>query len=710
MEYNSELQKKPKLFFSLMLFSVLMFCVSVCFDIPVARQVMGFVFLTIIPGLIVVQLLGMLHLTKLELLLVSVGLSIAFLSLSGLLINELFPLFGISQPLQFVPLFVCLIGFTLFGSILIYLKKDNVSFVSFELSKRDFLMVIPFVLIVLSAIGTFYMNVYGNNLLLLFMLVLIPLILIIAVVTKEPISSKYYAILVFVIALSLLVSSTFISSNLISYGSDSHLEFFVFKTAFNNQYWEANPYGDILVGRFDSMLSITILPTFYANILNLDATLLFKTIYPIIFAFVALCMFQVWQQFIGRKYALIATFLFVAEITFHTEMLGLNRQIVAELFFALLLWVVSTKKLKQFSKTVLFTIFSIGLVTSHYGLSLIFLGFICGAFIISYFTKRVNKSLTLLEITLFAVIVFSWYVFTSNSAVLDSISSFGEYVLARASDLFDLGARDETVLMGLGLSVSPTIWNTISRMFAYATEFLIILGFIGLLTRKLKNPFRGDSFRFIFIAILFLGALVVVPGLSSTMNITRFYHVTLFFLAPLFVLGAVFLAKLVYKRKKQLITLMLVLMIVIPYFMFQTGFMYEVTASGSYSISLSKNRLSVSQLYDEYGYVDSGSIAGAEWLSRYVDQEKFLICADDDVSHGVLWSYGLIYNGYVTSLRNTTLLNPNAIIYLGALNTETQTIYSWGGSSNLTQFVFFNLTDLSKVYDNGYSEMYRNNP
>ena len=66
-------------------------------------------------------------------------------------------------------------------------------------------------------------------------------------------------------------------------------------------------------------------------------------------------------------------------------------------------------------------------------------------------------------------------------------------------------------------SVSPSarhpasIWNMISRTFAYLTQAFIVFGFVGLVTRQINVKFEREHFIFTLAAVAFLIALLVVP-------------------------------------------------------------------------------------------------------------------------------------------------------------------------------------------------------
>jgi len=74
------------------------------FNVPVVRPITGFVYLTFIPGILLLRILRIHKLSAAETLLYSVGLSIALLMLTGLLMNFILPLIGVSEPISLVPL------------------------------------------------------------------------------------------------------------------------------------------------------------------------------------------------------------------------------------------------------------------------------------------------------------------------------------------------------------------------------------------------------------------------------------------------------------------------------------------------------------------------------------------------------------------------------------------------------------------------------
>ena len=707
------------LFVILMQFSL---DIAVLLDIPVARQVIGFLCLTFIPGFIIFKLLRFDKHGIVELLLFSAGFSIAFLFIMGLLANDFGLLLGVSGPLSQLPLMVILNCFLLTGGVLVYLRNRNLEIWSMRVEKSPFALFkkSPFVLFylclpILSIVGAIYMTAYGNNLLLLFSIISIAVLFIGTVFSKRLLPSELFPFALFIITITILFHSALISQYIVPYGSDVPGEYIVFKTVENHAYWNPTYFLDDWYGRMNSMLSITILPTCYAVILNLKSDLVFKILYPLIFSLVPLCLYKIWQKFIDKKYAFISAFLFVSFEPFFTEMLGLNRQIIAELFFVLLILVLMNREMKPFNKITSFIIFSFALITSHYALAIIFLFFIVSSWVSLIIWKRRNVKITTAMIILFLVIMFAWYIYISGSATFNSVAGVVNRLFRDLNDFLNLGSRGETVLVGLGISESPSIWHTISRVFAYISEALIVFGIVGLVTKRVKVYFEKEYFVFSLSAMALLAMVIAIPGLANSFNMTRFYQILLFFLAPLCIIGVMFVVSFLSRMrliriKKELAVTVLLLIILVPYFLFQTEFVFEVTKSDSYSLPLSGYRMSALRLYGHFGYTDALSAYGARWLSEKVDAQNLRIYAGVSEVANVLKTQGMIYTG--TPLSNTTKISNNGVVYMGTLNTVSGVIIG-GSFSGLAQFSWNVseflpiLNDMNTIYANGGSIIYQ---
>jgi len=677
--------------------------ISILFNIPVARQVIVFTFFTFVPGFVLIKLLKMKMEGLTETVLFSTGISITFLMLIGLAINELHSTFAVQKPLSLTFLLPAINLFTLTCTVIAYVRNTNNEPFNINIEKPSILLIL-LCIPALSIIGAITSGVYGNNQIILLTIIAIAALFAVTTISRKAIPTKLYLFIVLIIAISLVYHSQMVSDKLLSFGSDSGGEVFVQKIVEKNAYWDPmNPYPESQsVGRTYAMLSVTILPTIYSILLNLDSIIVFKLLYSFLFSFVPLGLYNLWKNLVGEKFAFISAFFFMSFQPYYAELLGLNKQILGELFFVLLLTILLKMKAEQLERTVCLIIFSFCLIVSHYALAEISLFISLFVLAASIITGKPRRRVTVAFVITFFAIMFAWYIFTSSSAVYKSFLSFGEHVYNELSDFFSLRSREPEILRGLGLEAPPTVWNMLSRMFFYATEALILIGFISIVKMRKRIYMDKDYFFLVLFSMLFLAALILIPGLPRTMNMTRFYHILLFFLAPLCVLGAETIVSVITRKNDEMIVLILLLLVLVPYFLFQTNFVYEVTGGDSWSVSLSKYRMSPLRLY-QVGYGQIYDVYGQWWLSSNVIVSQNPIYCDP---FSDLRCYALIYQGYVHSLSIVEPVAVGGLVYLGSLSVIYSDYVALYSSWNVSEL---QLNEISIVYSNGGSEIYCKN-
>jgi uncharacterized membrane protein len=672
---NPSLPELPS-FISVILIVQVALYISYFLNIPVARQVLGFAFLTFVPGFVILKLLKQGNLRLVEIVLFSVGISIAFSMIGGLAVNQIGLLIGLSQPLEPILLLLVLSGVVLFALVALYLR-NSADLQPFEFSwnmvaKSLLLLLLP----ILSVIGSYYANVYGNNFLLLLSLLAIIVLFSITVLSGKLHNSKIIFIIVFLISITLLFQYS-LASNYIQ-GFDIKDEYYISTLTQNSGYWNGTAsFTELQFGRFSSMLSVTILPVVYSNILHIDISWIFKIFYPLIFALVPIGLYLLWREKFSAEIALMAIFLFISQFTFYTEMLGLARQMIAELFFVLLFLVLFSGKLSSRNVKILFVIFGFCLIASHYSTALIFGFFISLMWLLgSHFSKnpKLSGHLSISLVVAFFTILFLWYTFTSSAAIITSITQDLTFVLSGFNNFFDPSSRGNIVLAGIGATSAPTLLNTASRLVAYLTEFFILIGFLALLVQMRKKDFDYEFFIPCAASFAILFLCILLPNFASMLNITRFYHQLLFFLAPLFVIGFLKVIDLTSKRftrlsKNKLKTAGTLLMVVllVSYFAFQTNLVYEVSGSQSWSLPLSKYRMGPT-LYTDFEYGTARQVSGAYWLSQNTNISNLLVYADSGAYYNII-AYGGIYENHMERLSNTTSLKQGQFMYLSELNT-----------------------------------------
>jgi uncharacterized membrane protein len=707
---NIVVERKWKFLLAILIIQALVFS-TIIFDIKIARQTICFLFYSFIPGFVIVRLLRLNRLNRLAIALFSVGFSIAFLMFSGLLVNEIGLIFGVSQSLSLLPLLIAQTSLIILGAGIVSLRGDGQeqlgsrAITSLSSKSLAVLVCLP----ILSIAGAMCLDLLKSNLIPLFVIVLISALFSVVIIGEKRLPHNIFPLAVFVIGISLLYGSSLISRNIVSFRSDVPAEYYVQRTTQNSGHWSSvfPVAGDIAYGRLNAMLSITILPTVYSVLLNVDSSLVFKALFPAIFALVPLCLYLFWESEVGTKGAFIAAFLLMAQFTFFSEMLGLQRQMIGEVFLALLLFLVSSKRIDGWARSGCFVLLSAGLVVSHYALAELFLFFMVIVYFYLIVVKRPSRKITLPMIVLFLVIMFSWYLFTSNAAVLDSFVSFGNHVYSQLNQFLNPESRGQTVMRGLGLETAPTIWNSVGRAFAYITELLIVIGFVALMIKKTDSHFEKEQHALSMVAVTLLAALIIVPGLANTLGIARFYHILLFMLAALLVVGVESVVRLAFKRDqmRKLFASILLVSVLVPYFLFQSGLVYELTGSENFSLPLGKNRMSQSYLRTNIGYFDETEVIGALWLSKNVDLGTSRVYADAASVYGVLIDYGAVNSQFMETFSNTTMFPRGSVIYLDKPNVVDEIAVGLDFMWNTTDLSSV-LDHSNSVYSNGGSQIY----
>ena len=96
-------------------------------QIPILRQAICFIYLSFIPGTLILRILKLNKLSAIETILYSVGLSLSLLMFTGALINALYPLIGISRPISEIPLVVTISILVLFLCFVCYMRDKDYS-------------------------------------------------------------------------------------------------------------------------------------------------------------------------------------------------------------------------------------------------------------------------------------------------------------------------------------------------------------------------------------------------------------------------------------------------------------------------------------------------------------------------------------------------------------------------------------------------------
>ncbi|NQE05810.1 hypothetical protein C5S32_08060 [ANME-1 cluster archaeon GoMg1] len=582
------LKFRHKRWFVFIISILLLMDLAILLNIPYIRQILGFLFLTILPGLLILQVLKLDKLKLTEKVVLSVGLSISFLLFFGLLINNLSLSLGYEAPLSTVPLLIWFNFATIALILVAYRMNTNVVFSlpNFDLSPSEkAFLIVPVMFPALSIFGMHIMNTTDNNIILMFLLFLIPVYVVFVCLFNHKFPKRLYPAVLFLIGLSLLLLMS-LKSNHIIIGSDTGRELYFFRTTLSNLHWSIISHQT-----FDACLSISILPTIYQSILHVNEEYLFKILYSLIFSISPLAIYTLSKKYVGSLYAFLASFFFMSQGTFlrTSSMLRTNTAI---LFCLLAIMTLFNDNISKVNKRLLFIIFLASVTVSHYSTTYIFFFLLLltwfGTKIISLKRKPVTasgshtvkegspllwkestiessirKGITITVITLFFTIIFFWYSQLTEAAFTSGVG-FIQSTFLNLNEFFLFESRSGMVPALFGKSGRGILHTVVPVKIAFYTTWMtfVLMG-IGVVSmlyryRKMLSPegtinskskFLKTEFETEYIAmaigcLALLIVMIALPFVSTGYDIQRLYLQMVIVLSPCFVLGGIILSSI----------------------------------------------------------------------------------------------------------------------------------------------------------------------
>ena len=662
---------------------------AIGFDIPILRQAIGFICLTFLPGICILRILKIHNLGTTKTLLYSVGLSLAFVMFAGVFINVLLPHVGISRPITTLPLTVAFTILVLMLAGVAY-KRDQ-HFQSSEATCTGmkewlsppylFLVLFPF----LASLGALLVTFYQNNTLLLILIILIGITPILVAFGKF-IPEKAYSFAIVMIGISLLLHTTLVSRYPMLWAVDG--EYYFQNLVVTSGWWDPQHIAPV-----NSCLSITMLAPIYSAILNTDSIWLFKVIYQLIFSLVPLALFTVYAKQTTTKIAFLSAFFFMSVMYFYGAATLLRRQEIAWLFFALLILLMIDRKLNLSQRTVLSIVFSLSIVVSHYSVSYLYMIFlVTGCLFFVAMTSdfgidlrrvvlkklgRLNSVSSNLAgasykssmlswhfVCLYLVLALSWYMYVASGASFNAVTMFGHHIYESLSEFANPVMKSSFVTTALGGGfLGASLLGKTFRILQYITQLFIIVGFVRIILRP--GRYKTEYIAFITVAILILLSCIILPFVTIGMGMGRFYFTCLFLLSPLCITGGKVILEGVTgltkkawssyrnQRQKHLLSInshnvpastespislkFLTLVVLVPYFLFSAGFIFDITGQGQEAIGTGNIPSSASLSHGKIDtpHYNQQEVICAQWLAG---------SKEDDVNAKVYGDAGYSYS------------------------------------------------------------------
>lgn len=684
------------------------------------QGIIGFLYLTFIPGFLILRSLRIHNLSLSKSLFYAVGLSIASIMFMGLLISIFLPLFGVSYPLTTTKLTIGIVVMTFLLIIISYFRdKDFFAYRIIDIPRSYGASVLVLTLLpIISALGATVMNQYGANQLIILLLLTIFIIgILIGFGRLIPKSLFPFAILTMSIAL--MFHRSLISTYIV--GADIQLEYYLSNIVSTTASWNFNFHSSLTsLSDVNSMLSVVILAPTYSSICGISLIWVLKIIYPLLFAIVPVALFLYVKNQTSDDIAFFSAFFFISLFVFFGGMFQLARQEIAEVFLALIILLLVDKQTNPWAKRFLIMIFLYSLVVSHYGVTYVFLFMmafglfwlwlskfkILAKIRISPLVKSIKgENLNILNyvaLAIFGIVALSWYSYTAYSSNLEGLKVFFDGMLkALTYDLFNSWTTQGQVL------ITSSHGSLLHDMMVYVQllmQLFIIVGFIRVFWQRDKYDFRTEYLALSLSALILLAIALLIPFASTALGVERTFQISLIFLAPFCIIGGLTIFQLIVRLVNRKVNarataIKLLALLLSIFFVFNTSLVYYAAGEGNSSISLS-NSMDGARFF-------TPEIVGMTWANHLPTETSIL--ADSDRSFLV---YGMYPNQVLVWRFDSQAMTNNSIIFLGKGNIDHHgiiTIEMKGGimlsSSYINYERFVDNRDL--IYFNNQAKIYR---
>ncbi|WP_137291703.1 DUF2206 domain-containing protein [Natronorubrum halophilum] len=730
-ETHSDHRGRPREYVGALLFGCLQLAflgwvgmAALGFDLPIVRAVFVSLYLTFVPGFVLVRLLNVDVRSISHLLVLVIGSSLVSLMALGAIINVAYPLVGIARPMA--PLLLA--GTIVVSVSVLYLiavrRRDavrSVPRVDTVVTWRAARYAVPLLTLpILSAVASYYGSAAGEyriNLLVLVVLCLVPL-----AVYVSDLPGPAYPLAIWTVSLAILFQFTMVSAHVV--GFDIHYEFYTANAVREQLRW----YPQVTsVG--NSLLSIAVLPAMYSILTNVDVALIFKVVVPFFFSLAPLCVYHVTVHVFDRRdTGFLAAFVFVAYYSFFKDMP--DKQHMAILFLGLFLLVTTDPRLARRVKLVLSVAFLGGIVTSHYATSFLLIGLFAPVAFVDVVSRfrlgsvRVDRTAIPISAGLWAYFVLFnvlWYGTVSQGTNLELIVAVSSETLTNVEAFMATPESRSGVDYATRDLPGGLLWE------GYRLLNVVLLGlvFVGLVETARRILVDWEIHPYHVLAAGCYALIVVTIVLPFDIGFDRILQLALFVLAPYLIVGGVALANATaraFDSVRAVRTLAtagnarkLVCVFLVIYLLFSTGAGFAIAGDETppYAIYLDDDN------WEEWNVAYPSELAAAEWVSTHSSSDE-IATLPGPPNH---WWHNkdfMILSGYydqsafVWFERETESVPQGTCIYLGnEMNDDGRMPYFDVETETLEHTEFAETTfyesvvvDSNRVYDSGSATIY----
>ena len=597
-------------------------------SLPLLRPTLAFLYLTFIPGFLILRIIGAVPDSRVDMVAYTVGVSLASLMGVGVGFNFILRFLGVAKPISELPLILSIGALTIGLTGVYFLKCQDDMAIEIDLNGVFSPMILGLAMLpFLGIYGALLLNRFDSNFLLLVLYGIIALIPIAVLYDLVPIRVLPFA--VWTIAISLLLQNT-LTGQFLAWG-DQPREAAVILDVLASGFW--SPSQSFFYANKYAMLRISILHPIYVLFSDLSLYWMLRVFHPVLFSFTPLVLFQAYRKMLGEKSSFFAVLLYMSLFSFFIVLSRNTRTATAIFFFALLILLVADAQLEQSYIKALGFLFAFSIIVSHYGASYMVMLALILALPLFYGIQRItgeqNNSLYSFVFVLFYFVgIFSWYIYASpESGTFNLFLGFAKHFVITVQEQFVASSSSAST------RIVVKNWQSVTLYILKYYNFLIGAGValgLGLTIARVLlygDNIVNDEYLSYSLAFFVVFSITFLP--VERFNTARTFAISLVLLSPFLVIGAEETLRIVRLRTNLRVTktqIQLIVAVVISiYFLLNVGFV-SATLTNEYSPNalVEKDRImdgatppAVTYFYRQHPTVYH--IQGSQWLTTQIE-------------------------------------------------------------------------------------------
>jgi uncharacterized membrane protein len=306
----------------------------------------------------------------------------------GLILNTVLPLIGIQRPLDTLP--VVVMGDLLTAGLYCLRRRypANLAWrpgIASLNSLECRLLTLGAVCVVLAVLGTNRINNGAGDQVSLAALACIVVLIALVLRWQQWVRDGITSVAIYLFALALLLMNSLRGWYVT--GHDVQTEYRVFQLTEAHGHWSISAFRSA----YNACLSITILPTEIAHVVNVDGPYVYKAFFQLLFAVCPMLVYAISRRTWSSYISILAAVFFAGFPTFFNDMPSLNRQEIAFLFVCVGILSLTDSSWSPRRRRIGLFAAAVGVELSHYSTMYVFLGMLVAAWMYGLIAQRASS-------------------------------------------------------------------------------------------------------------------------------------------------------------------------------------------------------------------------------------------------------------------------------------------------------------------------------